>query len=54
MDIEAQAVALNKKIEKIQIQLTDGTALSVAKRASHIAEKSELESQLAALQVKVN
>ena len=42
MDIKAQTVALNKKIKKIQIKLTDGTALWAAKRASLIAEKDQL------------
>ena len=53
MDLKSQVVALNKKIEKIQIKLTQGTALSVAKRASLIAEKGQLQGQLTACQAQL-
>ena len=53
MDIETQVLALNKKIEKIQIKLIDGTVLSVPKRASLIAGKGQLGGQLAVLQAQL-
>ena len=49
MDIDKQAALLNKKIEKIKILLTDGTALAPAKRQAKEAERAALVQQVQAL-----
>ena len=50
MGIEEQCSALNKEIEKLKRQLTDGTALSLKQRTDKENEIALLRQQLTILQ----
>ena len=49
MDLEKEAMKLNKKIEKITRTLTDGTALTPVQKHVKEAERASLQQQLLAL-----
>ena len=49
MDIQKEALKLNKKIEKITQILTDGTPLTQEQKQAKEAERSNLQGQLLAL-----
>ena len=50
MDIQKEAVRLNKKIEKLITILTDGTALTQASLTAKQNKVKNLQQQVAALQ----
>ena len=49
MDLYTVAADLNKKIEKLHIELTDGQALTPAQRQAKQGQKAALEAQLRSL-----